>query len=343
MIRVLIVSDSVVTRRVFRQALSATTDIRVVAEAPDPYVARELATEQEPDVVLLDLEMPRMDGISFVRRLTRNGPLPLVVCASDTPLGGKLVLEAFDAGALEAVPRPTSDDSVAELGADWVRGVRAAASARRSSLTWSRRPVELAGPVAAELIAIGAATGGAAALEAVLARLPARTPATVAALPLPPQAARALVARLAASTRLTVEEASEGRVLHPGLLLLAPGNRHVAVVRHGSELRCRVSEQASVHDHRPALDVLFCSVAEACGAAAVGVLLTGFGKDGAQGLLELRQRGAHTIAQDERTALVFGMPRAAIELGAACEISALDEIAPRLMLAVAARRASRAR
>jgi two-component system, chemotaxis family, protein-glutamate methylesterase/glutaminase len=333
-IRVLLVDDSIVRRRALRQLLCAEPDIDVLAEAPDPYVAAELVAEHEPDVVLLDIEMPRMNGITFLRKLTRQSPTPVVVCVSPGEAGGKLVLEAFDAGALDAVCRPAGA-AADELGADLLRTVRAAAASRRSSsLVVARRPVELNGPTRIELVAIGAATGGAAAVDAVVSRLPGGIPPLLVVQHMPANVTKALAARLDRRSRLTVEEASDGRLLQPGLALLAPGDRHVEVVRAGQDLRCRLSEQPRVNGVRPSIDVLFHSMAQTCGSGALAALLTGPGKDGAQGMLELREAGAHTLVQDERTSIVFGMPRAAIELGAACEIVSLDDMAPRLMRAL---------
>jgi two-component system, chemotaxis family, protein-glutamate methylesterase/glutaminase len=332
-IRVLLVDDSITGRRALRQRLCAEPDIDVVAEAPDPYVAGELVVEHEPDVVLLDIGMPRMNGITFLRKLMRQSPTPVVVCVSFGDGGGKLVLEAFDAGAIDAVCRPAGA-AVDELGVDLVRTVRAAAASRRRSMVVARRPVELNGTTRVELLAMGAATGGATALEAVVSRLPASIPPLLIVQHMPGNVTKALAARLDRQSRLSVEEARDGRLLQPGLALLAPGDRHVEVVRAGRDLRCRLSEQPRVNGHRPSIDVLFHSVAQTCGPCALAALLTGMGKDGAQGMLQLREAGAHTLAQDERTSIVFGMPRAAIELGAACEIVSLDEMAPRLMRAL---------
>lgn len=341
MIRVLLVDDSAVVRRLFRKALSSATDIQVVAEAPDPYVARELVVEHKPDVVVLDVEMPRMDGITFLRKLTRYFPTPVIVCSSLTEAGGKLALEAFDAGALDVICKPQSPAALAELGSDLVRAVRGAAVARRSSLAATRRPVELGSATSVELVALGASTGGTTAVEAIVTRLPPRMPPLVVVQHMPAYITKAFAARLDGLSRLKVEEATDGRVLHEGLVLIAPGDRHLEIVRVGRELRCSLSEEPRVNGHRPSVDVMFGSVAKACAGSVVAALLTGMGKDGAQGLLELRQHGAHTLAQDERTSVVFGMPRAAIELDAACEVAALEDMAPRLVRALEARQAAR--
>jgi two-component system, chemotaxis family, protein-glutamate methylesterase/glutaminase len=332
-IRVLLVDDSVVTRRLLRQLLTSEADIEVVAEAPDPYVARELAMEHRPDVVLLDIEMPGMDGISFLRKLTRYSPTPVVVCSSLSDAGGKLAVEAFDAGAVEVICRPQGAVSE-ELRADLLCAVRGAAASRRTTLVAARRPVELRTRGAVEVVALGASTGGASVVEAITGRLPAHMPPIVVVQHLPASITKAFAARLNRLSRLEVEEARDGRLLEDGLVLIAPGDRHLEVVRVGRELCCRVSEQPRVNGRRPSVDVLFHSVARACGRMAVAGLLSGLGVDGAQGLRELREAGAHTLVQDERTSAVFGAARAALRLGAARELAALDELAPRLARAV---------
>jgi two-component system chemotaxis response regulator CheB len=338
-IRVLLVDDSAVVRRLFRKALSSANDIQVVAEAPDPYVARELVLEHKPDVLLLDVEMPRMDGITFLRKLTRYHPLPVVVCSSLTEAGGKLALEAFDAGALDVICKPQSPAALAELGDDLVRAIRAAVAARRTTASAPRRPVELTGATAVEVVGIGASTGGTTAVEAIVGRLPPRMPPVVVVQHMPAYITKAFATRLNGLSRLQVEEATDGRVLQEGLVLIAPGDHHLEVVRRGRELRCRLHASPRVNGHRPSVDVLFQSLAKVCGPKAVAALLTGMGKDGAQGLLELRHGGAYTLAQDEKSCVVFGMPRAAIELDAACEVTALDDMASRLMHALEEQRA----
>jgi two-component system chemotaxis response regulator CheB len=297
-------------------------------------VARELVLEHKPDVLLLDVEMPRMDGITFLRKLTRYHPLPVVVCSSLTEAGGKLALEAFDAGALDVICKPQSPAALAELGDDLVRAIRAAVAARRTTASAARRPVELSGATAVELVGIGASTGGTTAVEAIVSRLPPRTPPVVVVQHMPAYITKAFATRLNGLSRLQVEEATDGRALQEGLVLIAPGDHHLEIVRRGRELRCRLHDAPRVNGHRPSVDVLFQSLAKACGPQAVAALLTGMGKDGAQGLLEMRHSGAYTLAQDEKSCVVFGMPRAAIELDAACEVTALDDMASRLMLAL---------
>lgn len=337
MIRVLVVEDSVMVRRLLRRALAAATDIEIVAEASDPYVALELVAQRKPDVLLLDVEIPRIDGTTFLRKLARHSAPPVVVCSSLGDAGAKLALDALDAAALDVIRTPHDPGALDELGIDLLRALRGAAAARRTAGAFVRRPVELTGTTSVEVVALGGATGGTAAIEAIVTRLPPRMPAFVVAQHLPAFISGAFAARLDRRSRVKVEEATEGRVLQDGVVLIAPGDRHLEIVRAGRELRCRLSEQPRVNGQRPSVDVLFDSVARACGASAVAALLSGMGRDGAQGLLELRACGAHTLAQDERTSSVFGMPRAAIELGAACEIVALDEMAPRLARALEAR------
>jgi two-component system chemotaxis response regulator CheB len=345
MIRVILVDDSATVRRLFKKALSSAPDVQVIAEAPDPYVARALVVEHKPDVLVLDVEMPRMDGITFLRKLTKHFPIPVVVCSSVTEAGGKLALEAFDAGALEVICKPQTPSALAELGSELLRAVRGAAASRRTSVTAGSRPVELGRSTSVELVVLGASTGGTTAVESIISRLPPQMPPIVVVQHMPAYITKAFAARLNGLSRLQVFEATDGHVLEPGQVLIAPGDHHLEIVRAGRDLRCRLNDHERVNGHRPAVDVMFHSVARNVGANVVGALLTGMGKDGAQGMLEMRERGAYTLAQDEKSCVVFGMPRAAIELGAACEVAALDEMAPRLVRALethaAAQRRSR--
>jgi two-component system, chemotaxis family, protein-glutamate methylesterase/glutaminase len=333
-IRVVLVDDSLVVRRLFKKAMAFAPDVSIVAEAPDPYVARDLIVELKPDVLILDVEMPKMDGITFLQKLSQHYPLPVVVCSSLTEAGGKLALEAFDAGAVDVIFKPQSPRALAELGAELVAAVRAAASARPGRARSQRFQVALNGRSDIELIAIGASTGGTVAVESIVGRLPPNSPPVIVVQHMPAYVTKAFAARLDGLSALTVEEGRPGRVLEPGLVLIAPGDRHLVIERAGQRLRASLNGDERVNGHRPAVDVLFRSVAGVVGARAVGALLTGMGRDGAAGLLEMRESGAHTLAQDEATCVVFGMPKAAIECGAAAEVAALDDIPARLMRAV---------
>jgi len=333
-IRVVIVDDSVVVRRLFKKAMAFAPDVQVVAEAPDPYVARDLIVELKPDVLILDVEMPKMDGITFLHKLNQHYPLPVVVCSSLTEAGGKLALEAYDAGAVEVILKPQSPRALAELGAELVSVVRAACGARTSRVRTSRAGVQLRQRNEVELVAIGASTGGTVAVESILSRLPQNVPPILVVQHMPAYVTKAFAARLDNLCALTVEEARPGRVLEPGLVLVAPGDFHLGVERVGGKLRARVSTEERVNGHRPAVDVLFHAVADTVGHRAIGALLTGMGRDGAAGLLAMREEGAFTLAQDEQSSVVFGMPKAAIDCGAADQIASLEDIPQRLVRAM---------
>jgi len=333
-IRVVIVDDSAVVRRLFKKAMAFAPDVSVVAEAPDPYVARDLIVELKPDVLLLDVEMPRMDGITFLQRLNQHYPLPVVVCSSLTEAGGKLTLDAFAAGAVEVICKPQGPRALSELGAELVAAVRTAAGARASRPRLPRVPVKLHQRNEVEVIGIGASTGGTVAVESILTRLPANMPPILVVQHMPAYVTKAFAARLDGLCELTVEEARHGRVLEPGLVLVAPGDQHLALERVGSKLRVRLGAEERVNGHRPAVDVLFHSIADVVGPRAVGAILTGMGKDGALGLLEMNREGAFTLAQDGASSVVFGMPKAAIDCGAASAVAALDDIPARLVRAI---------
>ena len=334
MIRVVLVDDSLFVRRLFRKAMAFAPDVSVVAEAPDPYVARDLIVELKPDVLILDVEMPKMDGITFLHKLSQHYPLPVVVCSSLTEAGGKLALDAFDAGAVDVIFKPQSPRALSELGAELVNAVRAAAAARPGRARSQRFQVALNGRSDVELIAIGASTGGTIAVESIVGRLPSNTPPVLVVQHMPAYVTKAFAGRLDGLSELTVEEARPGRLLEPGLVLIAPGDHHLAVERVGRQLRTVLNQNDRVNGHRPAVDVLFHSVADVVGARSIGALLTGMGRDGAAGMLAMRAAGAHTLAQDEATCVVFGMPKAAIDCGAAAEVAALDDIPQRLMRAI---------
>ncbi len=335
-VRVLIVDDSALVRRVLTDALALHADIEVVGTASDPYVARERIAQLRPDVMTLDIEMPRMDGLSFLSKVMRHSPMPVIVVSSLTTQHSATAVRALALGAVDVLAKPSSSTATAEMGIALAAAIRVAAHARvvardeppapAPRLSWSPRDVEK--PSATDsIIALGASTGGTQALEHILRRFPADAPGTVIVQHLPAQFTGPFAARLDALCAISVREARDGEAITTGVALVAPGGRHLLVQSTGRGFVARVKDGPMVHHQRPAVDVLFQSVARAAGQRAVGVLLTGMGADGAKGLLAMRSTGAHTIAQDERTCVVFGMPREAINLDAAEEILPLDRIA----------------
>ena len=330
MIRVVLMDDAAPA---LKQAMAFAADVAVVAEAPDPYALRDLIVAYQPDVLILDLELPKLDGVTFLQKLSQHYALPVVVCSSLTEAGGQRALDAFEAGAVDVIFKPQGR-ALSELGAELVAAVRAAATARPGRPRSQRFRVALDGRVDTELIAIGASTGGTVAVESIVRRLPQNSPPVVVVQHMPAYVTKAFAARLDRLCELNVEVARHGRALEPGLVLIAPGDRHLVLERAGQCLRAVLNGDERVNGHRPAVDVLFRSVARVVGSRAVGAVLTGMGRDGAQGLLEMRATGAHTLVQDETTSVVFGMPKAAIEHGAALEVAALDDLPARLMRAV---------
>ncbi len=342
MIRVLVIDDSATVRRVLVEGLAAHAGIEVVGVAPDPYVARDKLVQLRPDVLTLDIEMPRMDGLSFLAKLMQHHPMPVVVVSSLTPKGSQEAMRAFELGAVEVLCKPSTAYSIGETLPILARAIRAAARAR----VGRPRVVPPAGPAIKpfvglrttnRILAVGASTGGTEALRAIFARLPGDTPGTVIVQHMPPMFTAAFAKRLDESSPMRIAEAAGGEELLPGLAFLAPGGKHLVVERNGARYILALRDGPQVHYQKPAVDVLFNSVARHGGANAIGVLLTGMGVDGADGLRAMRTAGAHTIAQDEASCVVYGMPKAAVELGAAAEIASLDDIPTRINRALQGR------
>lgn len=338
-IRVLVVDDSAIVRQIFERELSRDPEIEVVGTAPDPYVARDKIVQLRPDVVTLDVEMPRMDGVTFLRKLMHHFPLPVIVVSSLTPQGGELALEALAAGAVEVMCKPGAAYTVGDMSVQLVDKIKAAARAgvRRPAIP---SPVGRSAPRLAmtrttnKVVAIGASTGGTQALQDILTALPANAPGIMIVQHMPEHFTRSFAERLDSLCEMEVKEAANGDSVAPGKVLVAPGNFHMLLRRSGAMYHAEVKEGPLVCRHRPSVDVLFRSVARYAGANAVGVILTGMGADGAEGLGEMRRAGAHTIAQDEASCVVFGMPREAIRLGAAATVEPLEAI-PGALLAAA--------
>jgi two-component system chemotaxis response regulator CheB len=338
-IRVLVVDDSAVVRNVFSTELAKDPGIEVVGTAPDPFVARDMLMEKEPDVITLDLEMPRMDGITFLRKIMKYRPTPVIVVSSLTPTGGRMAMEALAAGAVEVMSKPGAAYSVGDMTADLVARVKEVAG--QGVRAQHHVPAAPGGSPAAalpslslttnQILAIGASTGGTVAIERVLAALPPNVPGIVITQHMPEQFTRFFANRLKSMTSLDVREGVDGDSVQPGVALVAPGNKHMLLRRSGARYLVEVKDGPLVNRHRPSVDVMFRSVARAAGRNAIGVILTGMGGDGAQGLLAMREAGARTIAQDEASCVVFGMPKVAIEVGAAEKVLPLDLVAPEML------------
>jgi two-component system chemotaxis response regulator CheB len=349
MIRVLVVDDSALVRKVLSDELSRYDDIEVVGTAMDPYIARDRIASLQPDVITLDIEMPRMDGLSFLARLMKHYPLPVVVVSSLTPANGEVALRALELGAVEVIAKPGSAYSLPDVRRTLVRAVRAAAMAKVRTHAGVHAGRGAGTPTTLQrletthkVVALGASTGGTRALESVLREFPADAPGTVIVQHMPEHFTAAFAARLNNSCTIEVREARDNDAVVPGTALIAPGNRHMVLVASGARYNVRLKDGPPVHHQRPAVDVLFHSVAKSAGSNAVGALLTGMGSDGASGLLAMKEAGALTIAEAEESCVVFGMPREAIRLGAADAVAPLAEIPARILAAFARAAARRA-
>ena len=333
MIRVLIVDDSAVVRKVMTEELSRYEDIEIVGTAVDPYVARDKIIELRPDVITLDLEMPRMDGLSFLAKLMKHFPIPIVILSSLTPKNSELALKALDLGAVDVLCKPGAAYSTKNISQQLALAIRSAAVAKVNNNTRQAQPEtkkistnNLLVQTTHKVIAIGASTGGTKAIEAVLSRLPATIPGIVIVQHMPEHFTRSFAQRLNEICPMEVREARDNDRVVPGVALIAPGNHHMVLTRNGGTYLAKIKDGPRVHYQRPSVDVLFQSVAKSAARNVVGVLLTGMGADGAKGLLAMQQNGAHTIAQDEATCVVYGMPKEAVKLGAADKVVPLGGI-----------------
>jgi two-component system, chemotaxis family, protein-glutamate methylesterase/glutaminase len=348
-IKVLIVDDSAVVRKVLVEVLRAQKGIEVIGTAADPLFAMERMKANWPDVIVLDVEMPRMDGVTFLRKLMQERPTPVVICSTLTEAGAPTTLEALAAGAVTFITKPKLglQDFLAGAAAEITAAIRSAASAnvRRRA---APRPAGVHAPAAPpkhtadvilapgngramsrtteRIVALGTSTGGTQALEQVLSALPAVTPGIVIVQHMPPVFTATFAARLDSLCQITVKEARNNERVIPGQALIAPGGKHMILQRSGAQYYVEIREGPPVCRHCPSVDVLFRSVAKVAGPNALGVIMTGMGDDGARGLKEMRDAGAHTIAQDEASCVVFGMPKEALKLDAAERVLALDDL-----------------
>lgn len=342
-IRVLVVDDSAVVRRMITDALSRDPELEVVGSAPDPYVARDKILELSPDVLTLDVDMPRMDGLTFLRILQKHRPMPVVVVSSLTVAGSDAALAALEAGAVDVLAKPSSAYSIGHLGEQLALRVKGAATARyRRTETVSRvaPPSSVGGRFhARQAILLGASTGGTEALKAVLTQLPDGLPGICVVQHIPPYFSKAFANRLNKLCPFEVREATDGDELRPGLALVAPGDYHMLLQWRTDRYVVSVRQGPPINHSRPSVDVLFNSAAECVGRHAVAAILTGMGRDGALGLKKLRDCGAVTIAQNEETCVVYGMPRAAVEAGAVAHVLPLERVAEGLLRALEVPRA----
>lgn len=332
-IKVMIVDDSAMTRRVLTELINAQGDMQVIAEAPDPYVARELIKQRNPDVLTLDIEMPRMHGLNFLKHLMHGHPMPVLMISSLTAERSEYTLQALALGAVDYLHKPNAlpNESLIEYGQRLAEKLRAAASANLKRISAHEAHTLPSGRgINPQVLAVGASTGGTEALASVLSPLNTSTPPVLIVQHMPAGFTKTFARRLDQLSALHVREAVDGEPLSPGVALLAPGGWHLRVRRQGGILQVALDEQAPRHHHRPSVDVLFESIASSCGSHAIGVLLTGMGKDGAQGMLAMHQQGALTIAQNQQSSVVFGMPKEAIALQAVDAVLPLLAIAPSL-------------
>lgn len=337
-VKVLIVDDSALIRSLLKDIIHNDPELQLVGAAPDAFVARDLIKQHSPDVITLDVEMPRMDGLTFLDKLMKGRPTPVLMISSLTEKGSEATLRALELGAIDFIAKPRL--GIAEGMQAYAEEICAKLkTAARARLPQARpaaspdAPATSSAPLLSteKIFAIGASTGGTEAIKEVLLGLPPDCPGTVVTLHMPPGFTKSYAERLDRQTRLSVREARDGDRILPGHVLLAPGDYHMEVQRSGANYVVRLQREAAVNGHRPAVDVMFNSLARCAGRNLIAALLTGMGKDGARGLQAIRQAGGHTVAQDEATCVVYGMPREAVELGAAKEVLPLERIASALL------------
>jgi len=356
-IRVLIVDDSALVRRLLTQILSSDDAIEVVGTATDPHVAREKIKKLKPDVLTLDVEMPKMDGISFLRNLMRLRPMPVIMISSLTEQGADITLQAMELGAVDFVSKPKVEiaQQLEEYSVEIIAKIKMAALAKIQTVVPSKTAIkedridklgiekrysttivlkrstpDKVAKGKEKIIAIGASTGGTEAIKEILMQMPPDSPRVVIAQHIPSTFSTAFANRMDSLSQMVVKEATDGQLLIPGHAFISPGDRHFILVNEGGQYRCKLSDGPPVNRHRPSVDVMFRSVAQAAGKNSIGIILTGMGADGARGLKEMQDVGAATIAQDEKTSVVWGMPGEAVKLGAADHVLALDKIVSKI-------------
>ncbi|MCX7747368.1 MAG: chemotaxis response regulator protein-glutamate methylesterase [Clostridia bacterium] len=337
-IKVLIVDDSAMVRKIFSEELSKDSMIEVVGTAPDPFIARDKIVQLEPDVLILDVEMPRMDGLTFLEKLMVHYPMPVIIVSSLAKKGGEVALRALELGAADVMAKPGASYSVKDMSEQLIDKIKAVSKVKyfKRDVHSKKEGIE---PVKGKamiqttnkIIAIGASTGGTEAIKEVLTRLPAEMPPILIVQHMPQYFTKAFAQRLDDMCKMKVKEAEDKELVTPGKVLIAPGNKHMVLKRSGAVYFVEIKDGPLVFHQRPSVEVLFSSVARYAGANAIGVLLTGMGKDGAKGLLEMKNAGAFTIAQDEKSSVVYGMPKEAVALGGVSQILPIDRIAQSIM------------
>ncbi len=349
-IKILIVDDSALVRKMLSEILSCDPEIEVVGVAQDPFIAREKIKELNPDVLTLDVEMPRMDGLTFLANLMRLRPMPVVMVSSLTEQGADVTLQALETGAVDFVTKPKIDlaNQLGEYSEELIAKVKMAAGVNANLLATRASSLEASPKLSADavlskasikkhyrttdrIIAIGASTGGTEAIKEVLVQMPPDSPGIVITQHIPEAFSAAFAKRMDSISAINVKEAEDNDQILPGHAFIAPGNAHLMVVKDGAKYRCRLNDGPPVNRHRPSVDVLFRSVTQNAGPNAIGVILTGMGADGADGMLEMKKSGAQTIAQDEKTSVVWGMPGEAVKRGGVDTVLPLKKISARLV------------
>ncbi len=332
--KVLIVDDSAVVRAVLSRELAKDPQITVVGTAENPLIASDKIEQLAPDVLTLDISMPQMDGITFLRALMKHRPMPVIIVSALTTKGGSLAMEALATGAVDVVTKPRDAQGVAEMSQELAAKIKAIAGARvqvEEAPAAQPAVARAAGPASDKIIAIGASTGGTQALQTVLTRLPPNVPPILIVQHMPEVFTRAFADRLNGLCPFEIKEAADADLVQPGRALIAPGNYHMTLAKQGTRFLVRVQDGPKVHHQRPSVEVLFQSVAQVAAGRAVGVILTGMGADGAEGMAAMKKAGAFNIAQDEQSCVVFGMPKEAIRLGGVDQVLPLNRIADALV------------
>lgn len=349
-VKVLVVDDSALVRAALTKILSSDNEIEVVGTAPDAYIAREKILKLNPDVITLDIEMPGMDGLTFLEKLMKAKPMPVVMVSTCTYANGEKTIKALSLGAIDFVEKPTKGDKIPELSEEIINKVKKAAECSmqkfktqlilsnnektlngRDDIAKSVKRANTNSPKSSKIILIGASTGGTMAIETILKKLPYDMPGIVIVQHMPANFTRAFAERLDTLSELNVKEAEDGNIVCDNTVYIAPGGKQCYIERVMGHYTLIINDDPPVNRHKPSVDALFLSASEHPCNNVIGVILTGMGKDGAQGMLELRKSGSYNIAQDESTSVVFGMPKEAINIGAANEVLAVDKIAPRLV------------